>query len=377
MMLRISSLELGDFRNYRRFRLSDIGDITLFVGPNAVGKTNIVEGIQLLTALTSFRHPKISHLIREGAQRAHAGMHVTDGSRELDVEMTLAEGKRGYSLNGKAKRPVDLKGLVPSVVFTPDGLGIVKGGSSGRRAVLDALGSQLVASYYKVKHDYDEILRSKNRLLKTETDPTFLDSVDDMVVRVGAQLTCYRAALFARLMPHLVSHYASLSASADEVTARYLPSWEDDEGKRESFSLEVPSRDEARERIAAAIRARKDEERARRMSVVGPHADKIDFFIDGRNAAQFASQGQQRSIVLAEKLAEVSLVREMLGQSPVLLLDDVMSELDEGRREALIAHIGSDVQTFITTTNLSYFDGDIERRATIVSLPLEAEGETR
>lgn len=370
MSLSVESLSFRNFRNYRCFSLEDIGRITLLVGPNAVGKTNVVEGIQLLTAIASFRHPKLSYLVREGATSAQARMTVGDGSRELSVDMIVEEGKRRYLLNGKAKRPADLKGMVPSVTFTPDDLAVVKGGNAGRRALVDALGSQLSANHYRIVKDYEQVLRSKNRLLKEEADPLLIESIDEMVIRVGAQLTCYRAALFARLMPYIEHHYQATSRSGDIVTGRYVPSWVSDEGAAVR-SGEVPSRDEAREAIAFALGCRRAEERARRKAVVGPHSDRIELFVDGRDASTFASQGQQRTIVLAIKFAEVSLIEEVLDQRPVLLLDDVMSELDATRRRALVEHIESGFQTFITTTNLSYFDDDLVKKARVVELSRE------
>lgn len=375
MPLRITSVSFDDFRNYRRFQLDDIGDITLLVGPNAVGKTNIVEGIQLLTAMASFRHPKISHLIRDGGTFARAQMHVSGNKRELDVEMTLAEGKRRYLLNGKVRKTPDLKGLMPSVTFTPDDLSIAKGSNSKRRDMLDAIASQLSANHAQIKRDYDEVLRSKNRMLKDEADPLLVDSVNEIMIRVGAQLTCYRAALFARLMPYLEAHYSSMAGGRDRVTGRYVPSWVSEQELLTSKENACPlSREDARDRFAQALSLRKSEERARHRAVLGPHADRIDFFVDGRDASEFASQGQQRSLVLAEKLAEVSLIEEVLEARPVLLLDDVMSELDASRREALIGLIDRGLQTFVTTTNLSYFDEDIASRARVVMLPMDEKG---
>lgn len=369
MALRITSIELCNFRNYRRFALEDVGQITLLVGPNAVGKTNVVEAVQLLTAAASFRHPKIAHVIKEGESSGRASLRLNGDARDLEVSLFLADGRRSYQVNGKAKRPSDIRGTMPSVVFTPDDLSIVKGGNSGRRALLDALGSQLSANHDRIKKDYDQIIRSKNKLLKDEADSLMVESVNELVVRVGAQLTCYRAALFTRMMPYLASHYAALTSGVDELTARYVPSWvmEGSECRPESASA-VPSREEARSCLSRALSDRSSEERARRKAVVGPHADRIEFFIDGKDAALFASQGQQRSVILAEKLSEVSLIEDVLGKRPVLLLDDVMSELDASRRAALVDHIDTGLQTFITTTNLSYFDGDIADRARIVHL---------
>ncbi len=367
--------------------LDDLGPLTILVGPNAVGKTNVIEGIQLLTSATSFRHPKVEHLVRSQADSAHVTGLVTDGQRELDLALDVSEGKRHHTLNGKAKRPVDLKGLIPSVVFTPDDLEFVKGPRSVRLAELDMVGSQLSSNHYLIKRDYEKVVRYKNRLLKEEASDDLIASIDEMLVTCGAQLTCYRYALFEKIVPYIVSSYESLSEGRESFSAFYLPSWKvgvksafhegstTGDGKGIEFYQEEQqrscpslSRDEAREALSQDLVKRSGEERARRRSLVGPHADQFGFFIDGRDAATFGSQGQQRSIVLAFKLAETAIIRDMLGQSPLVLLDDVMSELDENRREALMSFISNGMQTFVTTTNLSYFKSDVLADARVVEL---------
>ena len=371
MDLRIERISFRNFRNYDRFDLSDLGSLTVLVGPNAVGKTNVVEGIQLLTALQSFRHPALEQIVRQGADFARLDADVGDGSRALALSLQVSDGKKRYLLNGKGKRSADLKGLVPSVAFTPDDLELVKGSSAVKRAALDALGSQLSANHYVIKKDYEKVVRYKNRLLKEEASNDLVASIDETLVTCGAQLACYRSALFEKLAPVVRSYYATIADGREDMDLCYVPSWEDhDPSAAVTYSF---GRDEARDRLQAQLARRRDDERARKRALVGPHADHVEFFIGGRNAALYGSQGQQRSIVLAFKLAEASLIREMLGQKPVLLLDDVMSELDADRRNALVSFIEGDIQTFITTTNLSYFDEGLLARARVVRLPLEGE----
>ena len=151
MTLRIEQLAFRNFRSYESALLTSIGDLTVLVGENAMGKTNIIEGVQLLTALTSFRHATIDQLIRHGCEGARLQAQVSDGNRELSLDLALDGKVRKYRLNGKAKRPADLKGLVPSVIFTPDDLDLVKGPTSGRRTALDTLGSQVNKNYYVVR----------------------------------------------------------------------------------------------------------------------------------------------------------------------------------------------------------------------------------
>ena len=369
MSLRIEHIAFSDFRNYEALDLNGISDLTVFVGPNAVGKTNIVEGIQLLTAQSSFKHPTSLQMIRQGATSARLAADVSDGNRELSIALSLSEGKRSFSLNGKMKRTADLKGLAPSVSFTPDDLQLSKGSMSLRRDAIDAMGSQMSRNHYLIRKDWDKVLRQKNMLLKDEADVLMLESVNDLVITCGAQLTCYRAALFAKLSAYMESYYSEIAGSSERMDARFAPSW-----AREGEWLsrdEALTKGDARSLLAEALKEKLSEERIRRRSLVGPQADRIEFFVGGKQVSVYGSQGQQRSVVLAFKLAEVSLIRDILSQQPILLLDDVMSELDEHRRRSLVQFVSSDIQTFITTANLAYFDKDLLAHADIVQLPLE------
>ena len=382
MTLHIESLVFRNFRNYETLVLGGLGEITVLVGQNAIGKTNIIDGVQRRPALTSFRHATRDQLIRHGSESARLEAAVSDGNRALEITLALDDKSRKYQLNGKAKRPGDLKGLVPSVIFTPDDLDLVKGSMTGRRAALDTLGSQVNKNYYALRRDYEKVIRHKNRLLKDEADPALVEAINEMVVTCGAQLVCYRTALFARLVPHIVEKYRQISQGREMLSAVYVPSWArpaataNAAGSPPAFVAPSPEehtplqRDEARESLARALHERAGEERRRGRAVVGPHADEITFLLDSQDASLFGSQGQQRSIVLAYKLAEAAVIEEVLEQKPVLLLDDVMSELDGTRRAALVEAMERGSQTFITTANLAYFDRDMLNRSNVVSLPL-------
>lgn len=365
MALRITDITLRDFRSYEAEAFTGLAQLVVLVGPNAVGKTNAIEAVQLLTALTTFRHAPAAQLLRHGQSAAHLSCSATDGNRLIEVSLSIGETRR-YQLNGKAKRPADLKGLLPSVTFTPDDLGLVKGPQSGRRRALDALGSQLNKNYYLIRRDYEKVLRHKNRLLKDQADEALVAALDEMVVTCGAQLTAYRAALFGKLAEAMAEAYGRISGG-EQLACRFIPSW--------AVGAEVPvsalTRDEAKEQLARALEQRRGEERARARALVGPQGDAVGFSIDGMAADLYGSQGQQRSLVLAWKLAEAQVIDDMLGTKPVLLLDDVMSELDGARREALVDYIAGDVQAFVTTANLDYFDDRMRDAAQVIQLPRE------
>lgn len=361
--LSIRELSFKNFRNYQSFLLEDITPLTILVGPNAVGKTNIVEGIQLLTSHNSFRRPLMRQLIREGCQEASLSAEVVGGQRHLTLESRITDGKKLHILNGKTKTTTELKGFLPSVIFTPDDLQLVKGAPSKRRHALDELGSQLSANHYQITQDYEKVIQQKNRLLKEQPDPLLLQSYNEVIVRVGATLEVYRRALFNRLKSAMTDYYAAITQTGELLSGDYISSWMDG-----SKTVTEVSKDEVSQRLAEALDIKLSEEIYRGRCLVGPHVDKIELSINNLSVGDFASQGQQRSVVLAWKLAEVQLIQEILRQQPVLLLDDVMSELDESRRTALISALAGEIQTFITTTNLTYFSEDLLDKAHVVRL---------
>lgn len=369
--LRIEEVKLAGFRNYRSLGLGDIGDLTIFVGPNATGKSNVIEGIQLLCAHGSFRSARGRDLIMWGAPFARLEAHFVSDSRDLTVATVIEPASRSYTLNGKRRPAQDLQGILPAVAFSPDDLELAKGSQTPKRAAIDLLGSQLSKNHRVIRRDYEKLLRNKNALLKDEAKDMLLDSVNDALIPVAARLHMYRIALFRNLCGRMARIYAEITDGTEALDFSYIPSWLSDDMKEMAeirpYDVEM-SGDEVLEATANAMFSRRLEERARHRAVVGPHADRMEFFIDGRSARTFASQGQQRSIALAWKVAEVELVKKMMGVKPVLLLDDVMSELDMRRRAALVDLLHEDIQTFITATDLSCFEDDIVERAAVLDL---------
>ena len=383
MGLHITDISLANFRNYGSFSLDGIGNLTVFTGRNGAGKTNLLEAIALVTSASSFRHPQISQLIADGADCARVLMEATDGNRRVSTALALEPGKKRYTVNGKAKGAADVRGTLPAVAFTPDDLQLAKKSSSVKRQALDELGAQLTRSYHVVAGDYEKTLRYKNRLLKDEAPPDLVAAINETLVTCGSQLFCYRVALFTRMAPLLRRIYTEISGEGEALAATYLPSWDHlagtETGESDASGLVLgrpltvrengsPDRDQVRDALAESLARFGAEEARRGRSLVGPHNDKVAFALTGRDASAFASQGQQRSIVLAWKLAEVELVRQSLGTNPVLLLDDVMSELDASRRDMLVNFASEDIQTFITATDLDNFNPALLQRARIVAL---------
>jgi len=351
-----------DFRSYAEYELEIDPFLTILVGPNAAGKTNLIEAIELLTEAASFRNPSWSDTIRQGSTGgARLTMEATGDNRVLEVELDISQaGRRTYKVNGKVRRAVNqVAGVLPCVVFTPEDLRLVKDSAEKRRTAIDSLGAQLSPTYAKLRTDYDKILRQRNALLRDDASEDALSVWTHRLVDVGASLVIHRKRLFDRIEVAMVGVYSEL-ADDGPLTATYMTSWERD-------AIEVDGA-EPRDAMIKHLETKKKTEKSRRTTVSGPHRDDIEFRIAGREARAFASQGQQRTIALAWKLAEVSVTTDIATQKPVLLLDDVMSELDEKRRHALAAFVGSVAQTVMTTTNLGYFEQSLLDRAKVVVL---------
>ena len=369
--LRLKSLTLCNFRNYEMFHVEHFSPLTIFVGPNAIGKTNIIEAIELVTSLHSFRNPKVDELIHWGSDCGQVQCNVSSLTRDLDISLCLKDNQRKYCLNGKHKTATDLQGLLPSVIFSPEDLTLVKGSQTLRRQVLDSLGCQLSRNHRIIKRDYEKIVRHKNALLKQGVNELLLESVNDMLVQTGVQLYRYRIALFENMINRIQDAYARIAGVSECVSLSYIPSWENSKVKEYGFSHPYcPDYDllTAETHMRQMLEQRSQEERIRQRCVVGPHADKIAFFIQDRNASLYGSQGQQRSLVLAWKVAEVGIISDLLEVKPILLLDDVMSELDHSRRQSMVSLLFEDIQTFITTTDTAYFDDEVLERGCVMQL---------
>jgi DNA replication and repair protein RecF len=358
--LSVKHLELTDFRSYGRFRVEPDPKLTILVGANAAGKTNIIEALDLLTAAESFRHPSWGDVVRWGTREARATLSAEGEGRLLEVTMhATAQGRRTYQVNGKTRRRIsEVAGILPSVVFTPDDLRVVKDSADKRRAAVDGMGDQLSPAYRSARIEYERILRHRNAILREQPlDREMMDVWTARLADSGLAFGGHRQRLFERLAARMSEVYRTLSGG-EELESRYRPSWAD----------VAEHAADANEGMRVALEKKKGEEIGRGTSLVGPHRDDISFTVNGHDARNFASQGQQRTVALAWKLSEVGVITDVGGQPPVLLLDDVMSELDEARRQALTEFVGAAAQTFVTTTNLGYFEDDLVRRAKVVSL---------
>ncbi len=359
MGLRVRSLRLRDWRCFDDLELQLGEGMTVLLGPNAVGKTNTIEALQLLTAGYSFRRPRPRQLVRVGAQTGLAEARLEGDGRVLDVRCEVAEGRRAFERNGKRVQAHQVPEALMSVLFTPDDLMLVKGSASLRRDELDGFARQANRGYAKVHAAYLRAVEQRNRLLKDpQVNLDLLDAWDASVALGGATVLDARLRLFARLRSRMEESYASMAAG-EQLGCTYVSSLGDD--------VAGLSRDQLAQRLAEELGRRRGEDLRRQQTTVGPHRDDLSFSIAGQDARSFASQGQQRSVVLAWKVAEMTLAEEITGDRPLLLLDDVMSELDEARRTAMATFVQQGTQVVVSTTNIGYFSEELRNRAKVVA----------
>ena len=325
----VTRLELIDFRNYGNAAFDFQPGTTAVVGLNGQGKTNLAEAMAYLATLDSFRGAPLDALIRVGADSAVVRAIVLhDDGREVSVELELTRNGRNRVLVNRQKlsRSRDLLGVMRVTVFSPDDLAVVKEGPGGRRRFLDDVLVALALKYDALRLELDRILKQRNTLLKQlggrldDEAIVTLDVWDSKMADLGDQFGHARAVLVARLTPLVGEAYEQLADRPTSVELRYEPLW-----RHRGLGV-------------ALVEARVDDVR-RGVSSVGPHRDDVELFVNGMPARTHASQGEQRTLALALRLGAHRLVTDKSGSAPVLVLDDVLSELDPGRCEALLRHL--------------------------------------
>lgn len=366
----IEQLALADFRSYERVDVSLRPGITILVGPNGMGKTNIVEAIGYLGSLSSHRVSGDGPLIRFGAERAVVSARIIRAGQAATVEVEINSGRPNRARINRAS-PVaarDILGLCRIVFFSPEDLALVKGEPAVRRRFLDDLLVSLVPHHAATRSDYERVLKQRNALLKsaraggrsgTAYEST-LDVWDQHMAAAGARLVKARLETLQRLKPHFDSAYLHISDGPRQTTAQYssgLIDGFDDEIRgaggyaAEAGELYGLSVEELTERYLAAFAKHRRRELERGISLVGPHRDDVDLLLGSAPAKGYASHGETWSVALALRLGTYHLLCEddqSPGATPILILDDVFAELDEGRRERLAATVAGAEQVLVT-----------------------------
>lgn len=343
--MQLSRLWLNDFRSYDEFELPLGTGLTAIVGANGAGKTNLLEAITLLASLKSFRGSPNENLIRRGAERAVIRAEGERGGRSVLIELELASGRTRAQVNRqRLNRTRDLLGALRVTVFAPDDLSLVKDGPAVRRAYLDDLAVALRPGVDATLSDFDRVVRQRNALLKgsmnksgargqvlDETTEATLDVWDQQFAALGEQVVALRYETLEQLVPRITEGYRQLAGDKSEIRATYRPSWGSGP-------------------LADALDRQRSTDIRRRLSTVGPHRDEVNLFLNGFASRNEASQGEQRTLALAMRMAAHRLTAETIGEPPLLLLDDVLSELDPDRARALLDGLPPG-QTIITSAS--------------------------
>jgi DNA replication and repair protein RecF len=335
------------FRNLADARVGLGRHTTVLYGANGQGKTNFLEACHLLCTLRPLRAQKLAELVRIGSDQpalVRGRFELSGGVREVEVEV----GREGRSarVDGKAVRdPDELFGGLATVAFTPDDVLVVKGGPEGRRKLLDRAAQNRHPAHLADARAYLRALRSRNELLRRQAAPDLIASFDEPVAKLGASVRRRREGVLSELRPHAQQAFAEVARGEEPLALAYLAAGRESDALAEGgASLE--------QRLLEALHRRLPRDRERGYTSVGPHADDLGLLLGERQARTYASQGQSRAIVLAFKIGEIENLRASQGRAPLLLLDDVSSELDPSRNAFLMRYLGGlDGQVVLTTTD--------------------------
>lgn len=361
----VEHLSLTDFRSYAQLDVPFEPGVTVFVGPNGVGKTNIVEAVGYLASLSSHRVSTDRPLIAFDAERALVRGRLVRGSQATSVEIEINPDRANRARINRANpvRARDAAGILRTVLFAPEDLGLVKGDPSNRRRFLDDLMIQLVPHHAGIRADYERVLKQRNALLKslrggrlTAAHEATLEVWDQHLASVGSQLLHARIAVLTRLLPHMQKAYSELTDGSKAAQASYRSSLvglvvDDDEGAPPAEDLSGLSIPELNELFLKTIIENRRRETERGISLIGPHRDDVELTLGRALVKGYASHGETWSMALSLRLGSYYLLTDddaTPGSTPVLILDDVFAELDADRRERLAAIVAGAEQVLVT-----------------------------
>lgn len=344
----VETLALRNFRNYEALDIIFSDKINILYGDNAQGKTNILESIYLSATTRSHKRAKEKDIIRFGEEESHIRLNIKkrDVGHRIDVHLKKI-GNKGIAIDGiPIKKSTELFGLINIIIFSPEDLSVVKSSPGERRRFMDMEICQLSRIYYSNLSKYNKILDQRNNTLKQiayrNGVEDVLDVWDDQLVDVGSSIIKERQNFINMLNDVIKEIHKNLTSKGEEIELKYEPNVESDN-------------------FADVLKEKRNIDIKNTTTMSGPHRDDFGIFINNVDVRKYGSQGQQRTAALSLKLAEIELVKKIINDNPILLLDDVMSELDSKRREALLNSI-KDIQTIITCTG---YDDFIKQRINV------------
>ena len=349
--MRLRRLRLKNHRNYAQLDLAPGAGVNVFIGANGHGKTNLLEAVAMLALSSSPRARRDSELVGPvgPGSRIEAEIESDGTTRELAIALNMDgdRARRVIEVDGARRRAFDLPGHFRATLFWPDDLGLVKGGPELRRRFLNQMLVQVEPGYARALAGLRRVLEQRNSLLKHiaagEGGEDVLDAWNQELVQIGSEISRARARAMVELEPEAARCHAQISA-----------------GERLQINYIGPP-----ENLAEAVNNSLAEDLRRGTTSVGPHRDDVRVILDGRDARSYASQGQQRTAVVSLKLAEAALIERRAGERPVLLLDDVLSELDSDRRGALLEEVAGGGQVIVTSVEAGPFPPDLIANAMV------------
>jgi len=342
----LQNMSLNQYRNFRREKIQPGLKFNIFWGDNGQGKTNLLEAIYLLSNLKSFRSGKTDDLIKHSEKQANISAEIVRQGVSHQLSIGLSATEKTYRVDGKNPASVGaFLGFFKTVLFAPEEINLIKSFPAGRRSLIDRAIFFTSPEYLQLARDYQRQLKQRNRLLKEKRDPVGLLPWTDGLIKNGARLRRARIKYLNRLRPIIQQTYSSICQGEEEVDIHY--SGQKEQNQEELLQQEFNNISEREWRY--------------QQTLAGPHRDDPQFLLQGSSLKAFGSQGQQRSFVLAFKCAQVIDLEQQTGETPVLLLDDLGSELDPRRQQAFFEFVQQrDGQVFLTTTDIALLKGAID-----------------
>jgi len=354
--LLLNNLQIEHYRNLEMVELSLDSQIVLFVGQNAQGKTNLLESIYVLAMAKSHRTNKDRELIAWDQEFSRLRAHVEKKHGPLSLEIQLTKKGKKAKINGLEQRKLsNYIGALNVVMFAPEDLDIVKGNPSVRRRFIDMEIGQVSPVYLHLLSQYQKLIQQRNQALK-EGYGDLLDVYNMQMAELSAKILSKRMAFIDKLQIWANEIHGEITSGKEQLTLQYQSTF--------IYEKEM-SEQEAIHFIFQYLQSIREKELLRGMSLAGPHRDDLYFSINGKSVQQYGSQGQQRTTALSLKLAEIELIYQEVGEYPLLLLDDVLSELDEYRQSHLLSGIKNRVQTFVTSTGVEGLNHDTLKQASL------------
>jgi DNA replication and repair protein RecF len=352
----LQELQIEHFRNYNQSTLQFSPEINILLGENAQGKTNALEAIYILAMGKSHRVQKDSELLMWNADKASVCGRILFGNRERTLKIDFMKNGRKALVNGvHQNKMTDFIGHFQVVLFAPEDLQLVKGSPGVRRRFIDMELGQTHPRYLYHLGQYNRIMAQRNAVLKSgNVDRSYLSVFDEQLIEHGTEIMIRRLQFLGKMKSVSAKIYADIANNRELFSFRYHSSISTSELDSESERANIETM------FAQSLASKLDSDIRTGYTSTGPHRDDLLFFLDGHPVQSFASQGQQRTIALSLRLAEIDFIYNEIGEYPVLLLDDVLSELDDIRQKNLILSMSKRVQTIITTTSLFHLEEELQ-----------------